>query len=116
MKFGLQILATMILGYALAIFFPWWTVAIAAFLCGLIFNTKANFAAGFLGVALLWLLKAWLIDSTAAAPLSERVAAIMGFSKPILFVVTAFIGGLVGGFAAMTGSALNKPRRRGTYY
>lgn len=116
MKFCLQVLATMIIGYALATFFPWWTVAIAAFLCGLIFNTKANFGAGFLGVALLWLLKAGLIESAAAAPLSERVAAIMGLSKPLLFLVTAVIGGLVGGFAAMTGAALNKPRRRGTYY
>ena len=51
MKFGLQVLATMILGYILAIFFPWWTVAIAAFICGLIFNTSANFSAGFLGIA-----------------------------------------------------------------
>lgn len=116
MKFGLQILAIIILGYLLETFFPWWTVAIAAFLCGLIFNTRANFGAGFLGVALLWTLKALLIESSAAAPLTERVAAIMALSKPLLFLVTATLGGLVGGFACMTGSALNKKRRRGTYY
>jgi hypothetical protein len=116
MKFGLQLLAIIVLGYILEIFFPWWTVAIAAFLCGMIFNTNANFGAGFLAVALLWALKAWLIHRTAAAPLAERVASIFMLSKPLLFLVTATIGGLVGGFAAMAGSALNRPRRRGTYY
>jgi hypothetical protein len=34
MKFFLQLLFIFILGYVLELFFPWWTIAIAAFLGG----------------------------------------------------------------------------------
>jgi hypothetical protein len=116
MKFFLQLLFIFILGYILELFFPWWTIAIAAFLGGLVFDTRSNFGGGFLAIALLWTTKALLIDNVAAAPLADRVATIFSLSKPLLFVVTAIIGGLVGGFAAMTGSALNKRKKKNSYY
>jgi hypothetical protein len=116
MKFILQIIFVAALGYALELFFPWWTIAIAAFTGGLIFHTHANFGAGFLAIALLWTGKALLVEYTAAAPLAERVAKIFLLEKPLLFVVTALIGALVGGFAAMCGSALNKRRKKNAYY
>lgn len=116
MKFLLQLIAIMILAYILELMFPWWTIAIAAFIAGAAFNTRANFAAGFLGIALLWTLKALLIESSAAAPLTERVAAVFFLSKPLLFLVTALIGGLVAGFAAMAGSALRKKKKKSYYY
>ena len=115
MKFLLQILFIIVLGYILELFFPWWTIAIAAFVGGIVFNTRANFAAGFLAIALLWTLKALLIEYSAAAPLTDRVAMIFSLSKPLLFIVVAVIGGLVGGFAAMTGSALHK-KKKSSYY
>lgn len=116
MKFVLQVFFIVVFGFALELFLPWWSVAIAAFAGGLIFNTRANFGAGFFGIAILWTLKALLIENNAAAPLADRVAMIFSLSKTLLFVVTAFIGGLVGGFSAMTGSALHKKRKKGTYY
>lgn len=116
MKFLIQVLVIIVLGFALESFFPWWTIAFAAFIGGLIFNTRANFAAGFLAIALLWTLKALWIESSAAAPLAERVATIFSVNKPILFVITATLGGLVGGFASMTGSALHKKRNKSSYY
>jgi hypothetical protein len=116
MKFLLQILTILILGFILEMFFPWWTIAIAAFVGGVMFNTRANFGAGFIAIVLLWFAKAWLIQNTAVAPLADRVASIFMLSKPLLFVVTLVIGGFVGGFAAMTGSALHKKRKRSTYY
>ena len=112
MKFILQVLFILILSFFLELFLPWWTIAIAAFLGGFVFNTRANFGAGFLAVAILWLLRAMIIELSAAAPLTERVASIFMLNKPLLFLVTATIGGVVGGFAAMTGSALNKKRRK----
>jgi hypothetical protein len=36
-------------------------------------------------------------------------------NKPLLFLVMAVIGGLVGGFAAMTGSALQGNKRKNYY-
>jgi hypothetical protein len=116
MKFLTQLIFILVLGYVLELFFPWWTIAIAAFAGGLVFNTRANFGAGFLAIALLWIIKAMLIDISAAAPLADRVAAIFTLSKPLLFAVMALLGGFVGGFAAMTGSALNKKKKTGSYY
>ena len=116
MKFAIQLLTILMLGFVLELFFPWWTIAIAAFIGGLIFNTRGNFGAGFLAIATLWLLKALWIESSAAAPLTEKVASIFSLNKPLLFLVMAFLGGIVGGFAAMTGSALNKRKKRSAYY
>jgi hypothetical protein len=83
-----------------------------------VFNSNANFGAGFLGIALLWTVKALLIQNVAAAPLAERVAMIFPLqgNKVLLFLVMALLGGLVGGFAAMTGSALHKKKKTGSYY
>ncbi len=115
MKFAIQLIFIILVAFVLELFLPWWSVAIASFAGGMLFNTRFNFGAGSLAIAILWTIKALMIDSSAAAPLAERVATIFTISKPILFLVMAILGGLVGGFAAMTGSALNKSKRR-TYY
>lgn len=116
MKFLLQVLIIAVLAFLLELFLPWWCIAIAAFMGGLVFNTRANFGAGFLAIALLWTLGALFMNFEAAAPLTGKVAMIFMVNTPLLYLVTAIIGGLVGGFAAMTGSALNKRRKRNTYY
>jgi hypothetical protein len=116
MKFLLQFIFILIFAFIAELFLPWWSIAIAALLGGFLFDTRANFAAGFLAIAILWLLKALLIQSAAAAPLTERVATIFSLNKPLLFLVTAVIGGLVGGFASMCGSALRKGKRKSYYY
>jgi hypothetical protein len=115
MKFLIQVVAILLLSFLLELFLPWWCVAIAAFIGGVVFNTHANFGAGFLAIALLWTIKALFTTMGAAAPLAQRVSAIFMMNTFLLFVVMAVIGGLVGGFAAMTGSALHKRKRRGYY-
>jgi hypothetical protein len=115
-KVLIQILVIVILASLLELFAPWWSIAIAAFAGGYFFRTSANFFAGFFAIAMLWLVTSWIIDLSASAPLADRVAAIFSLSKPLLFLVTSLLGGLVGGFAAMTGSALRKPRRTNRYY
>jgi hypothetical protein len=116
MKFLLQVATILLLSFVLELMLPWWTIAIAAFIGGAVFNTRSNFAAGFIAIALLWIIHALIIDSSAAAPLAERVAGVFKLSKPLLIVVTGLIGGLVGGFAAMAGSALQKKRKKAYYY
>lgn len=116
MKFLIQLIAISIGGFILELFMPWWCIAIAAFAAGFALKSKVNFLAGFLGIALLWLIKAWALDATASAPLADRVAAIFSLNKPLLMLVTAFIGGLVGGFAAMSGAALKKEKRSDYYH
>jgi hypothetical protein len=115
MKFLIQFVAILAVAFLLELFLPWWSIAIAAFAGGLIFDTRSNFGAGFLAIAVLWTLKALFIEMSAATTLTDRVAAIFTVNKPILFVITALLGGLVGGFASMAGSALNKKRKTGYY-
>ena len=112
MKFILQLLGIIFLGYVLEIFLPWYSIAFAAFVMGYAVRSRANFLAGFLGIALLWTLKAWLIDSSSESDLADRVAHIFSLSgKEWLMFVMAIVGGLVGGFAALAG-ALLRPKRR----
>jgi hypothetical protein len=114
MKFLIQLIAIIATAFVLELFLPWWCIAVAAFLIGYLLKSNANFLAGLLGIALLWAMKAWMLDASAAAPLAERVAAIFSLNKNTLLLVTAVIGGLVGGFAAMSGAALKKDKR--SYY
>ncbi len=116
MKFLIQVIATAIAAFALELFLPWWSVALAAFALGYLLKSKQNFLAGFLAIAFLWGVYAFLIDFNGAAPLADRVAAILTINKTLLFAVTAFIGGLVGGFAALSGSLLRKEKRKSLYY
>ena len=112
MKFVIQFIAIIIVAFILELFMPWWCIAIAAFVAGYALKSKANFLAGLTGIGLLWFIKAWMLDASAAAPLAERVAGIFSLNKPLLLFVTSLLGGLVGGFAAMSGAALKKNPHR----
>lgn len=112
MKFLLQLIIIAALALILEMLLPWWSIAIAAFIGGLTLNTRANFLAGFLGIGLLWLAFALMMDVTSAAPLAERVSKVLFINKPLLMLATMLIGGLVGGFAAMAGGALRGKNKR----
>lgn len=112
MKFLIQVFFIAIVGFILELFFPWWTIAIAAFIGGGLITSNANFWAGFLGIAILWSSRAFLIDLTAATVFSEKVALIFQLSnKYFLIGIMCVIGGLVGGFASLSGSLTKKKRR-----
>lgn len=116
MKFTIQLVSIALLAFILELFLPWWSIAISAFVFGYVMKSNANFFAGFLGIGLLWLLKALLIEMNAAMPLAENVAAILKLnSKALLMLVMVIIGGLVGGFAALTGSLLKKDAMKHYY-
>lgn len=106
MRFTLQLITIAILALVFELLLPWWSIAIAAFLGGIAFNSRHNFLAGFLGVGLLWLFFALMMDLTATAPLAERISKVLFINKPLLLLATSLIGGLIGGFAAMAGGAL----------
>lgn len=116
MKFLLQFVFIVIVALVLQLFLPWWSLVFAGLAGGFFLKSRLNFLAGFLSIALLWGGYALLLDSVGAAPLAERVAGILTISKPLLFVATALIGGLVGGFAALTGSLLKADKRKSLYY
>jgi hypothetical protein len=116
MKFLVQIIFIILLAWLLETFFPWWSISIAAFAGGFLLNTRYNFVAGFLGIALLWFAKALIISSYAATDLAQRVAEMLFVEREILLILaTAFIGGIVGGFGALSGSLLKTQKRRYRY-
>ena len=109
MRFPVQILVIIILGFFMELFFPWWSVAIAAFAGGLLINTRSNFLAGFLAVGLLWVGKPLISDLSTDSDLADRVARIfMLHNKAVLIFIIFILSGVVGGFAAMSGGALRK--------
>ena len=114
MKFIVQVVLIAAASYVAEMFFPWWTVVLCAFLVNLFIPTKGlnAFLSGFLGVGLLWLIAAWLIDQDTNSILTARVAELLYLGEPfLLVVVTGVLGGILGGFGALTGSLLRNLRR-----
>jgi hypothetical protein len=113
-KFLVSTLLIALLSFVCGLFLPWWTVALAAFAVSALIPQKPllAFIAGFLAIFLLWGGMALVIDQLNNSILSSKIAAILplGGSAFALVVVTAFIGALVGGGAAITGSFLKETR------
>ena len=114
MKFITAILLTALLAFAGGLWFGWWIIALAAFIIALLVHQKAGkaFLSGAIGVFLLWATLAWWIDMKNEHVLSKKIAEVLplGGSSFLLIIVTAFIGGLVAGFGAMSGSYLRSTR------
>ena len=110
MKFLVAIILTALLVFISGLFLPWWGIAVTSLLVALLVHQKAGkaFLAGFLGVFLLWAGIAWWIDMKNNGVVSKKIASILplGGNAILLIIVTGFIGGLVAGFAAMSGSFL----------
>lgn len=107
MNFLKQLAATALLCLVLQYFLPWWTLVIGAFAAGYWAGNKGfvSFAAGFFGVAFLWIATALVIDVQTNSILSEKVAQIFPTqTRPLLYVLTALVGGLPAGFAALAGA------------
>jgi hypothetical protein len=115
MKFIVVILLTALLGYAAPLYFSWWSFVISSFVVALFIHQKAfaAFVATFLGLFLLWGIMAMIIDSSNNHLLSQKIAQVLPLngSSTLLIFITAFIGGLVSGFAGLTASLARKPNR-----
>lgn len=96
----------LILTFAGGYFLPWWVVAIAAFLPALfIGKTPAkSFLAGFAAVFVVWAAMALFKSIPNDNMLAKKVATLMQLPNWILLlVITALLGGLVGGMSALSG-------------
>ncbi len=107
-RFIFQTLLVVLLGYFSHYIIPyWWGIMAAAALATIIIYGKSlsSFMAGFLGIGVLWFLLAQSLGSANQSLLSEKVAAILGLSTSFqLILITAFVGAIIGGFSALTGS------------
>ncbi len=118
MKFITAIILTALTGFiaGLVSFSPWWGFAVTSLLVAILVHQKAGkaFLSGFLGLFLLWAGLAWWIDMKNNGILSGKIAGILplGGNSILLILVTGLTGGLVAGFAAMTGSYLRTSSRK----
>src|SRR4051812_30498907 len=109
MKFFIQLLFILVISFILELFLPWWSIALASFTAGILIASRFNFLAGFIGIALLWLMKALFTTLGSSSTLPDKVANIFPLhSTPLLFLLMALLGGLVGGFACVSGALLRK--------
>ena len=112
MKFIVVVLLTALLGYAAPLYFTWWSFAITSFIIALLIHQKSwvAFLATFLGLFLLWAVMALIIDGANDYLLSQKIATLLPLhgSSTLLIFITALIGGLVSGFAGLTGSLVRK--------
>ncbi len=102
----LTFIITLFLSAILQIFFPWWTIAIAAVIAGYLSQTTPwrTFLAGAAAIGFLWLgftLAVSILGSTAVLP---KLATLFNLPHPIfLYILTVLIGSLTAGMAALSG-------------
>ena len=116
MKFLLAILLTATISFLAGLRLEWWSIALVAFLVALLIPQAIvrSFFSGFLGIFILWAVLAFWIDNENGGLLGKEIAELfkLGGSSILLILITAFIGGVVGGFAAMAGSSLRPVKLR----
>lgn len=114
MKFFLSLVLTALLAFFAGLYFPWWSIAIASFLFALVIHQSPGkaFLSAFCALFLLWGTLALWIDIKNQGLLSKKVATLfhLSGSSILLILVTALIGALVAGFAAMSASYLTSKR------
>ena len=105
----IQVVLTVLLSYVAEQFLPWWTIGICAAIIAmcLTLNRIAAFLGGFTAISLLWMIVATSIDVRTNAILSTKIAPLLGFqSSTLLILLTGLVGGMVGGFWALSGQQL----------
>lgn len=116
LKFIVTTVLIALLSFIGGLFFPWWTIAVAAFLVSALIPQRPliAFLAGFLALFLLWGGMALGIDIANDHILSTRVAGVLPLqgSSTLLLLITAFAGALTGGGGSLTAAFLYKRQVR----
>jgi hypothetical protein len=111
MKFVIRLLIIALLAYFVPFYTPWWTVLFIGFLVGYLIpgNGFNIFNAGFLGVGLVWLSYTFFLNNQADGILTEKMIALFPLNDAnMLLIASAIIGGLCGGFSAVTGNSFRQ--------
>lgn len=111
MKIILQIIFTALLSYVIQQFLPWWSIALCAGIVALFLSTTklATFWGGFVGISLLWMAYATLIDIESQSILSQKMLPLFHVKNvSMLIILTGSLGGVVGGMGALCGQFLRK--------
>jgi hypothetical protein len=112
MKIIVSIILIALCSFVLGIYMPWWSLAIAAFLVPLLIDQRPGWAfiSGFTALFLLWGIMSWLISSANEQVLAHKISKlIISTDSPgLLIFVTALLGAIVAGVAALSGCLLRK--------
>jgi hypothetical protein len=96
------------------LYFPWWSISIVAFIIPILIpqGHLASFISGFVALFLLWGIMSLWISISNGNILAHRVSLLIfkADNPYLLIIVTALIGAMVAGFAALTGSFLRKEK------
>jgi hypothetical protein len=114
MKFIITIILIILFSFIACLFFPWWSIAIVAFLIIVLIpqHPVVAFFAGFIALFLLWGGLSFWISSNNGDILAHRVSLlILKTDSPFLLIIaTALLGALVAGLGALTGSFVRKEK------
>src|SRR5688572_29898519 len=99
MKFLTSIILIALLSFASCLYFPWWTIAIVAFIVAALIPISPclSFLTGFLSLFLLWGVLTFWISSSNDHILAHKLSLlILQIDNPyLLMLATALIGGIV---------------------
>jgi hypothetical protein len=114
MKSIITIFAIIIVGALFNLFAPWYIIALVSFALAFVSSEKgfSAFLSGFVAVFLLWLGTAVFQTLGNEGILVGRMSQLIGVSGFLLYLLTAIIGGLIGGFSALTGYLLRNIKTR----
>ena len=108
MKTVITTFLIILLSFVSCLYFPWWSIAIVAFVVSASIRQKplTAFLSGFIGLFLLWSILSFYISASNDHILAHRISLlILPTDSPFLLVLTTgLIGGVVAGFASLTAS------------
>ena len=117
-KILVTVLLISLLSAIVEMFLPWWSVALVAFAISFFAGQKPSvaFITGFVAVFTLWVGYAYFVSSNNNHLLAHKVALLLPMHGKVwaLLIVTGLLGGLVSGFAALSGSLSAKFREINT--
>lgn len=106
MTFIIKLVLIAVFCFLAQLFLPWWIVVVISFIvCAIIPGRGLNsFLSGFLGVGLLWLIYALIIDIQTDSILTAKVAGLFQLGKgAALVAVSGLVGAVSGGLGALSG-------------
>lgn len=108
-------LLILVLCLLLQLLFPWWVIAPVAFVCCLLKARSAYsaFVIAFLAVFVLWFVTASILSIQNNHILATRISQMFGlgsdnYSWILIALLTSAIGGLVAGFAGISGFLIKR--------
>ena len=104
-----------ILSFTACLLLPWWSIALSSFIVSAFIPQGAgkSFITGFLALLILWGGLSLWISYNNDHILAHRVSLlVLKIDSPyLLILVTAIVGGLVSGLAALTASYLHDTKK-----